>query len=244
MVAPVLIIAGRPITLLLHASRGRGHRYAIRFVRSRFVSVVTFPLFGLAAYAATVAGTHLTGFMDLTAQHQVIHDSEHLLYLFVGLCFFAPLIGNEPLHWRLSRPLRFLVLFVAMPVDTLTGLVLYQAGKPMFSSYAVERGWGPDPVTDLHWGGGVMWVGGDGFMVMIVMLVLFAWLRRGDERGGLGRWLEGVRRSTFDERISETGHASVSGGSTVDDDAALAAYNAHLARLHEPVATTPPSDSD
>jgi cytochrome c oxidase assembly factor CtaG len=232
MVAPVLLVLGRPIGLLLHASRGRAHKVAVGAVRSRAVGFLTNPLSSLPVYAGVVVGTHLTGFLDVTAEHPLVHYSEHLLYLAAGMLLFAPLIGDEPLRWRLSRPLRLLVLFLAMPIDTLTGLVLYQANHPMFSSYdAGARGWGPDPVTDLHWGGGVMWIGGDGFMVIVTLCVLFAWLRRGDERAGLGRWLEGARTASLDERTG-TLVPLTSPRTTVDDDDSLAAYNDYLARLN------------
>src|SRR6516164_5064349 len=57
MIAPPLLVAGQPFTLLLHASRNPLHTWVKRSVRSRVVAVLTWPPFGLAAYAITVAGT-------------------------------------------------------------------------------------------------------------------------------------------------------------------------------------------
>jgi len=35
-------------------------------------------------------------------------------------------VGNEPIRWRLGTPARWLLLAVAMAVDTFTGIVLLQ----------------------------------------------------------------------------------------------------------------------
>src|SRR5437773_1592214 len=83
MIAPPLLIVGQPVTLLLHASRNPLHTWAKRVVRSRVVSFLAWPLFGLVAYTVTVVGTHLTGLTGLIVQNPVLHDAEHVLYLVV-----------------------------------------------------------------------------------------------------------------------------------------------------------------
>src|SRR6202034_317145 len=61
MIAPPLLVLGQPVTLLLHASRNPLHTWAKRVVRSWAVTFLTWPPFVLVLYAATIAGTHLTG---------------------------------------------------------------------------------------------------------------------------------------------------------------------------------------
>jgi len=46
-----------------------------------------------------------------------VHQAEHVLYLVVGYLYFLPLIGKEPIRWKVSYPLRLFLLFIAMPVD-------------------------------------------------------------------------------------------------------------------------------
>src|SRR5215468_9042992 len=128
MVAPPLLVAGQPVTLLLHASRNPLHTQVKRIVRSRPVAWITWPGFVVAAYAATVVGTHLTGFMNLVTEYDAVHQAEHVLYLVVGYLYFLPLIGREPIKWKVSYPLRLFLLFIAMPVDAFTGVVLGSYG--------------------------------------------------------------------------------------------------------------------
>jgi len=259
MVAPPLLVVGQPFTLLLHASRNPLHTWVKKVLRSRVVAAITWPPFGVALYVATIVGTHLTGFMNLVETNSVVHDAEHALYLVAGYLYFLPLIGREPIRWRVSYPTRIFLLFIAMPVDAFTGLVLGSEGSNPFPGLAEQRpGWAPSPIDDVHIGGAVMWVGGAGLMFVLVMAVFFAWSREKQADGGLG-WLESARRSNFATLVSShqdanaagspgvpasarsasagatpVSAASVSDAESVDDDEHLAAYNAFLARINKP----------
>jgi len=254
MIAPPLLIVGQPITLLLHASRNPLHTWVKRIVRSRLASFLTWPVFGIAAYAGAVMAAHLTGLADQVETNPTLHDAEHALFLVVGYLFFLPILGREPIRWRLSYPVRFIILVLVMPVDTFTGLVLGYgtAGTP-----GVPQGprpaWAPGPVQDLHTGGAVMWIAGDAIMFGLMMLVFLVWST--DQRAatsGLG-WFEAARRASLatlvashpaprtageaDGAAVEAGQAAPSAGwdgrGGIDDDEHLAAYNAFLARLND-----------
>ena len=253
MVAPPLLIVGQPITLLLHASRNPLHTWVKRIVRSRVASFLTWPVFGIAAYTAAVTAAHLTGLANQVETNQALHDAEHALFLVVGYLFFLPIIGSEPIRWRLSYPVRFIILVLVMPVDTFTGLVLGY-GTP--GTPGIPQGprpaWAPSPVQDLHTGGAVMWIAGDAIMFGLMMLVFLMWSM--DERAGTsGRgWFEAARRASMASLVAShpvPGTASAAAGPVgsgqaapapawdgrggIDDDEHLAAYNAFLARLNE-----------
>src|SRR5216683_1842766 len=248
MVAPAMLVASQPMTLLLHASRNPLHTWAKRVLRSRLVTWLTWPPVGIAAYAATIVGTHLTGLMNVMMSSAAAGDGEHALYLAAGCLLFLPLIGREPIRWRISYPMRILALFLVMPVDTFTGLVLGYASGGMSAAMRMRRSWGPSAVDDMHAGGAVMWIGGAAIMLALIMLTFLAWSR--DERdvaGGRG-WLESARKASLASltgaSLTGTGAAGRAPGAAAgtsrdgrgrvdDDDEHLAAYNAFLARINE-----------
>jgi cytochrome c oxidase assembly factor CtaG len=256
MVAPPLLIAGQPVTLLLHASRNPLHTWAKRTIRSPVASFLTWPVFGFVAYSAAIAGAHLTNLANLVETNQTLHNAEHATFLLVGYLFFLPILGHEPIRWRLSYPVRFVILVLIMPVDTFTGIVLGygNAGTPGVPA-GPQPAWAPGPVQDLHWGGAIMWVGGDAIMFGLMMIVFLMWSR--DERSeASGRgWLEAARRTSMGGLVASHppvasppgslpgtgGQAAAdpvasgdwSGRGGIDDDEHLAAYNAFLARLNE-----------
>src|SRR6202167_2073358 len=176
MIAPPLLVVGQPVTLLLHASRNPLHTGVKKLVRSRPVQWLTWPVFGVVAYCATIVGTHLTDFMNLVTEHDAVHEAEHVLYLVVGYLYFLPLIGKEPIRWKVSYPLRLFLLFIAMPVDAFTGVVLGSYETHPFVPME-PRSWGPSAVNDLHQGGAVMWIGGAAIMFVMIMVTFFQWTR-------------------------------------------------------------------
>ena len=251
MVAPPMLVIAQPVTLLLHASRNPVHTWAKRAVRSRVASVLTWPPFGLAAYIATVVITHLTALAGVIVTNEAAHNAEHVLYLTVGYLFYLPLLGQEPIRWRVSYPLRLLVLIIAMPVDTFTGLVLGYEPRG-FPAAGPRPPGSPGPVTDAHWAGALMWIGGDAIMLVFMMVIVLLW-SRDDRTAGQGHgWLEAARRASFEHLVSgdavpaaggETAASPAAAGGParrpdrpraggIDDDEHLAAYNAYLARLH------------
>jgi cytochrome c oxidase assembly factor CtaG len=242
MVAPPLLIAGQPLTLLLHASRNPLHTWAKRALRSPVASFLTWPLFGAVTYALAVTAAHLSSLATYIDDNQLAHNAEHGLFVIIGYLFYLPIIGREPIRWRLSYPIRFVILVLLMPVDTFTGLALgYGSASSPGLPTGARPAWAPSPIADLHLGGAVMWIGGDGIMFGLMMLVFLMWSR--DERAGLsGRsWFERARHENLATLVASQQPADVSaapvpagdGRSTIDDDEHLAAYNAYLARLNQ-----------
>jgi cytochrome c oxidase assembly factor CtaG len=229
MIAPPLLILGEPITLLLHASRNPVHTWVKRAVRSRLASFLTWPVFGFAAYTAAVLGAHLTSWATLIDQNAVAHESEHLLFILAGYLFFLPVLGREPIRWRLSYPVRLGLLALIMPVDTFTGVVLGYAGASAPGAPQGPRpAWAPTPVADLHAGGAVMWVGGAAVMFALIMLLFGMWATDPRRSVASKGWLEAARRSAVPAAAGEGAARGID-----DDDEHLAAYNAYLARLNQ-----------
>jgi putative copper resistance protein D len=244
MVAPPLLIGGQPLTLLLHASRNPIHTWTKQVLRSRVASFLTWPVFGAAAYALAVLATHLSGLANLVDQNQTAHNAEHALFVLIGYLFFLPILGSEPIRWRLSYPVRFVILVLIMPVDTFTGLALGYGGA---SSPGVPTGprpaWAPSPLSDLHLGGALMWVGGDGIMFGLMMLVFLMWSRDEHSAVSARSWFERARQENLATLVASQRPAAAAGPddgvaaasrSGIDDDDHLAAYNAYLAKLHDP----------
>lgn len=222
MVVPVLIILGQPLRLAGNAIDG--------LLASRVVSFLTFPLVGLFCYAAVLIGTHLTGFMSMMMAHPWLRGLEIVLYLGSGYLFFLPLLGGEPLKRELSYPLRVFLLLMGMTADTVVGVLLMITARTRPFS---DRTWGPSPLSDLHIGGGIMWVIGDALMFGVTVLVVGQWMNDTERQNDTGKWLESARRSTLADLGVDTVDPDDESARIDDDDAALDAYNRMLAKLHE-----------
>lgn len=173
-------------------------------------------------YTLVVVLTHLTGFMQAMAGNVLLHHLEQALYLGAGLLFFATALGADATPSRPSFVGRFVLMMLAMGVDTLVGVVLLMAPHSPFPAYEV---------SDVHLGGALMWAGGDGLMMLLLVALAGWWTRSAGTGPDLGPWLESARRSALG-----VGPAPEDEGTAArdvdDDDEVLAAYNRMLARLH------------
>ena len=241
MVAPWLLCVGHPMTLLPLAVRG-GARDRVEAIHwSRVAAAVRSPLTGLALYVAVLFGVHLSSFMDLMMGSPALMVVERALYLGGGYLYFSRLVTADPPRGGLPYPLRLLSLFMGMSADTVVGVVLLQATGSPFPAYArMQPSWGPGPIADVHGGGAVMWIGGDGLMFVMMLVVAATWLLdRSPEAASAGAFLESVRRGA----LADTGHGNPDDqageqlrvSTDVDaDESALEAYNLLLARLNAP----------
>jgi cytochrome c oxidase assembly factor CtaG len=161
--------------------------------------------------------------------HPWLHPLEIVLYLVSGYLYFLPLLAHEPIKRELSYPLRVFLLLMGMTVDTVVGVLL------MITAHAQpygDRTWGPSTLSDLHTGGGIMWVIGDGLMFAVTVLVVGQWMGDTERQNDTGKWLEAARRSTMAD-MGVDGVDVDDDTANVDDDAALDAYNRMLAKLNQ-----------
>ena len=82
------------------------------------------PVVAFVLYAVLIPVSHLTSWYNLTLEHESMHNAEHLAFLIVGYMFWRQVFGNDPNCYRLHPALQFFYLFMAIPIDTFTGLSL------------------------------------------------------------------------------------------------------------------------
>jgi putative copper resistance protein D len=224
MVVPVLAVWARPITLLRDGCGPRGRRVLDGVLRSRPLRILTFPLTALMTYTSVIVLTHLTGFQQTAAGDTALRGLEIASYLASGYLLFWPLAGSEAAPWQVPYPLRFLVLGLAMGPDTLTGVALMMTSAPPYAPW--HPGQLPVAPGDQHGAGAIMWGGGDGLMMILMIIVAVRWGLAAQERQDLGPWMEHARRRAL------LGDGPDDVRDAVDEDPrALDAYNAMLASL-------------
>ena len=237
MVAPALFIWAAPWRLIDTAGGGTGRAIVAALSAGRVWRFLTSPAFTVPLYTAVLVLTHLTGFQQAMVTHRWIHDAETLLYLITGYLLFLPLVGSEVTVRRIPYLIRFVILAATMGVDTLVGVVLMLTHQPLAPGFAeMHPAWGLGALADQQTAGAVMWFGGDGLMMLLMIITAIEWGTSSQVDQGLGPWLEGIRRrELLGDQATDLSSAA---GETTTDDAdvdidqqLLDAYNARLAAL-------------
>lgn len=184
MVAPPLLALGAPVTLALRAATPQLRRsILLPILHSRLVSVVSWPPVGWTLFGAVMWVAHFSPLFNAALEDNFIHSLEHLLFLSAGLLFWWPVIGADPVRWRLRPIARMLYLGAQMPFNTAVGLAIYFAPNVLYAHYAtLDRGWGPDPLTDQQFAGVLMWGLGDVILLGALTLAIAAWLKADEKR--------------------------------------------------------------
>jgi putative copper resistance protein D len=219
MLAPILLVLGGPVTLILRAlpaaGKGRppGFREAVvGLVHSRLTRFLTHPLVVLPLFIASFYVLYFTGLFQTMISSHLGHLLMTVHFLVVGYLYYWVIIGVDPAPRRLSAPIKLAVLLAAMPFHAFFGLALMSShqliGADFYQRLALP--WIGDLLSDQRLGGGIGW-GFTEIPLLVVLIALMAQWARSDDR-----------QSRRDDRRAEA-----------DDEADLRAYNAMLAAMAE-----------
>jgi cytochrome c oxidase assembly factor CtaG len=202
MVAAPLFAIASPIDLAWRSTTGTAHIAVTEFLRSGVAKFFGHPAVAFVLYAVLIPMSHLTSWYNLTLENEGLHNAEHLAFLIVGYMFWRQIFGSDPNCYRLHPAMQFFYLFLAIPIDTFTGLSLAGATKEMFPAYlATHRTWGPSYVNDLHIGGSIMWVVGDTLMLWPMIPVALRWMHLEERKA------ERIDRELDAQALAEQGDA-------------------------------------
>lgn len=215
MLSPILLLLGAPVTLALRAlpvaSRGsKGPReLLLMLLHSRYMKVVTHPVFTIPLFIASLYGLYFTPLFDFLMGSTAGHLAMMVHFLGVGLVFFWPIMGIDPGPHRPGYLLRMLELFAGMPFHAFFGIALMMASQPMVEVYKnPSASLGIDALSDQNAAGGIAWAFSEIPSVLVLLALVFQWYRS-DQRT--------AKRS---DRAADR-----------DGDQELHAYNAYLASL-------------
>ncbi len=185
LVAAPLLALGAPITLLLRVASPRvRRRWILPVLHSRLMRVVSFPVVTWIVFAAVMWFSHFSPLFDAALDNEAAHVFEHFLFLGAALLFWWPVVGADPSPWRLPHAARIGYLFLGMPQSSFLGLAIFSAPGVLYPHYAtLERTWGPTPLADQQWAGGIMWVGGDLAFLVALVLAVWVWMRAEETEG-------------------------------------------------------------
>ncbi len=177
MVAAPLYAIASPLDLTWRATTGTAHLVVTEALRSPVAKFFGNPVTAFILYAVLIPISHITNWYNVTLEHESVHNAEHLAFLVVGYLFWRQIFGSDPNKYRLHPALQFFYLFMAIPIDTFTGLSLAGEAREIFPAYfATHRAWGISYVADLHVGGDIMWVVGDTLMLWPMIPVALRWM--------------------------------------------------------------------
>ena len=130
--------------------------------------VLSHPLFTWPFYGVSLFSLYFTGLYAYTLQRPGLHNLVHVHLILAGCLFWWPVVGLDPLPYRLNYGARIFYLLLALPFHTILGMALESQVTPLAPGMSL---------SDLHAGGGLMWVAGETTGLLGTLAVFVLWLR-------------------------------------------------------------------
>jgi cytochrome c oxidase assembly factor CtaG len=176
MIAPIFLALGAPITLLLRVTRGKVRKTIASVLHSRFVKVLSFPLFAGFIYIINPWLLYFTGYYEATLTNSLLHNFNHLHFIMVGSIWTWSLIGIDPMP-RMGFGLRLFSIFVTLPFHAFLGLTIMNQSDGIARTYyeSLNLEWGPGVIADQQIAGGLLWAAGDVIGLLLFLALAIQW---------------------------------------------------------------------
>ncbi|GAA2003647.1 cytochrome c oxidase assembly protein [Nocardiopsis rhodophaea] len=227
MLAPVFLLLGAPVTLLLRTlPTGKGRRGAPRralvwLLHSPIAKVGAHPAFTLALFIFSLYGIYFTPIFDVLMSSVWGHYFMLLHFLMTGIIYFGPVLMVDPWPGSKNHLLRIMLMMSGLPFHAFFAIAVMMSETPIARFFASPPpSWNVDVMADQLWAGGLTWVFGDIPTIVVMIALAITWMRSDDR----------LARRT--DRQADR-----------DGDAELNAYNAYLQRLAEHEASARPVGS-
>ncbi|BBH70145.1 hypothetical protein ACTI_68300 [Actinoplanes sp. OR16] len=167
MLAPLGLVLGAPVTLLLRTVPRPIARLIGRTLRHRLVHLIANPVTALALNLGGVALLHLTALYPATTREPALALLVHVHFLLSGYLFAWVVAGPDPAPRRPPVPARLVVLGVAIAFHSVFSQLLYAGLIDL-----------PVPDQERRGGAELMYYGGDVAELLLAAALVAGWRPR------------------------------------------------------------------
>lgn len=190
MLAPVLLVMGGVITLLLRATTPHRpgeaagpHEWITAVLHWPVLRFLYNPIVVFILYVGSYYALYLTGLFEQIIRFHWAHQAMNIHFLVVGYLFYSLIIGVD----RPPKPLppigKLAFVLAAMPFHAFFGVILMMTQAPIAENFYLTLGapWHPDLQLAQYIGGGVAWAGGELPLIVVIVALGIQWARQ-DQR--------------------------------------------------------------
>jgi len=167
MVAPLGLVLGAPLTLLLRSLPVRYRGQIGQFLHHGVVRALGYPVTALVLNIGGLLALYFTPLYSATTGNPALHHLVHLHFLLSGYLFAWVIAGPDPAPRRPSVPARKVILGIAIAAHSTISQLMYAGAG------AVEV-----PVAELQNAAQTMYYGGDLAELLLALALVTNWRPR------------------------------------------------------------------
>ncbi|GAA2340559.1 cytochrome c oxidase assembly protein [Streptomyces cuspidosporus] len=165
MYAPLALVLGAPVTLLLRTLPAHRARRAAGLLRTRPLRLLAHPATALALSTGGLVVLYCTPLYDATAHRPLAHGLLHAHFLFSGYLFAWAVAGPDPGPTRPGVPARLVFLGVAVALHATLAQLMY--GGFLIAVHA--------PIPQVRGAAQLMYYGGDIAELLLAAALVATW---------------------------------------------------------------------
>lgn len=190
MLAPVLLVLGGVVTLLLRATTPHSrteaagpHEWITAVLHWPGTRIIYSPILVFILYIGSYYALYMSPLFENLIRYHWAHQAMNVHFLVVGYLFYGLVIGVD----RPPRPLppigKLGFVLAAMPFHAFFGIILMTATTPIAENFyqTLDFPWMGDLMAQQYLGGGVAWAGGELPLLIVVTALGIQWARQ-DQR--------------------------------------------------------------
>ena len=179
MLVPLMLALGAPVTLALRTLPTAPRRWLLAVLHSRVAKVLAFPPLAFLLYVVSPWALYFSSWYDASLESVYVHEVMHVHLVLVGALFFWPLVGVDPVPGRVGYPFRLLLIFLTLPFHAFLGVTIMGQDRLIAGEWyrSLPMRWLPDPATDQHVAGGILWGSGDLVGLAFFAVLFVQWVR-------------------------------------------------------------------
>lgn len=166
MYAPLALVLGAPVTVLLRALPGAGaRRRLIVVLRARPVRVIAHPVTALVLSTGALVALYCTPLYNAVMSEPALHWLLNAHFLLAGYLFAWVVAGPDPAPARPGVPARLVILGIAIAAHATISQLIY--GGFLINVHA--------PVPQVQGGAQIMYYGGDIAELLLAAALVAGW---------------------------------------------------------------------
>ena len=183
MLVPLCLALGAPVTLMLRTFPATPRGWLLGLLHSRLAAVLSFAPLTFLLFVISPWALYFTSWYDASLHSDFVHEMMHLHLVVVGSLFFWPLVGLDPVPGRVAYPFRLLLLVLTLPFHAFMGVTIMAQHRLLGGDWYPQLhhgpmgAWLPDPHTDQHLAGGILWSAGDAIGLLFFAVLFAQWVR-------------------------------------------------------------------
>ncbi|WP_406496991.1 cytochrome c oxidase assembly protein [Streptomyces sp. NBC_00846] len=177
MYAPLALVLGAPVTLLLRTLPTARARALTGVLHSRPARALAHPVTALVLSTGTLAVLYFTPLYNATMNQPVLHWLMHAHFLLSGCLFVWVIAGPDPAPARPGVPTRLVVLGIAVAAHATISQLIY--GGFLIDIHA--------PIGQVQGGAEIMYYGGDIAELLLAAALVATWRPARNRQHGADR---------------------------------------------------------